>query len=223
MTQATVSSRQPPFGAKVRASRRAGVGPPPGIVVIGASTGGPQALITLMTGLAPVVPRLPVCVTLHMPPDVMPVIAAHVARACGIETCVVTEARRLDVGLVHFAPGDKHITFQRSASNVIIAPTQGAPGDLCTPAIDVMFASAAACHGARVLGIVLSGMGRDGFDGACAIVAAGGTVLVQDKASSAVWGMPGAVAGADLAAAILEPGAIAKEVLRRMRPLTRTA
>lgn len=221
MTQAGSSFGQTAFPDSARPARcRADA--PPGLVLIGASTGGPQALIGLMTGLAPALYRLPICVTLHMPPDLMQVIAGHVARACGVETSIVTTGRPLGIGVVHFAPGDKHLTFVRSVGGVDIVLTPGVSGDFCKPAVDVMFASGAASHGSRALGIVLSGMGKDGLAGARAIIAAGGTVLVQDKRSSAVWGMPGAVAKAELAAAILEPAAIAKDVLRRMTPHART-
>ncbi len=204
-----------PTSARIRAVT------PPGLVLVGASTGGPQALIALMSGLTPIIGRLPVCVTLHMPPDLMPVIAAHVARLCQIETSVVTESRRLDVGVVHFAPGDRHMRFRRTSDGMEIVLVPSMPGEFCKPAIDVMFASGAASHGARSLGIVLSGMGKDGLAGARAIVAAGGSILVQDKASSAVWGMPGAVANANLASAILSPALIAKHVVDRLPVLAR--
>ena len=188
---------------------------PPGVVLIGASTGGPQALVVLIAGLAPVLTHLPVCVTLHLPSDLMPVIAAHVARTCKVQTEVVVGDRRLDPGVVYFAPGDRHLSFARGGAGVRILLAPGMPGDVCRPSIDVMFKSAAATHGARALGIVLSGMGKDGLEGARAIVAAGGSVLVQDKATSAVWGMPGAVAKANLAAAVLAPAAMAREVVAR--------
>ena len=197
-----------------RAARRP-LASKPHVVLIGASTGGPQALVVLIAGLAPVLEHLPVCVTMHLPSDLMPIIAGHVARICGVATEVVQGDRRLDPGVVYFAPGDRHLAFARIGSRVgiILAPVM--PGDVCSPAIDVMFKSAAACHGARAMGVVLSGMGKDGLEGARAIVAAGGSVLVQDKATSAVWGMPGAVAKANLAAAILEPAAMARDIVAR--------
>ena len=187
----------------------------PGIVVVGASTGGPQALVVLLATLAPVLGRLPVCVTLHLPSDLMPVIAGHVARTCRVPTEVVAADRRLDTGTVYFAPGDRHLAFERfgTAVGIVLAPTM--PGDVCRPAVDVMFKSAAISHGAATLGVVLSGMGKDGLEGARAIVAAGGKVLVQDKETSAVWGMPGAIAAANLAAAVLEPAAIGREIVLR--------
>ena len=188
---------------------------PPGILVIGASTGGPQALIQLVAGLAPILARLPVCVTLHLPSDLMPVFAAHVARTCGVSTEVIGGDRPLDTGVVYFTPGDRNLAFASIGAGLgmLLAPCQ--PVDACKSSIDIMFKSAALSYGARVLGVILSGMGHDGLEGSRAIVAAGGTVLVQDTATSAVWGMPGAVAKAELAAATLAPAAMAREIIAR--------
>lgn len=189
----------------------------PAVLVVGASTGGPQALVALIAGLAPHVARLPICVTLHMPRDLMPVIAAHVARRCGVAAQVVTAPCRLTAGSVNFAPGDRHLVLGRTATGYEMSLTASLTRDFCQPAVDVMFASAAKTFGARTLAVVLSGMGKDGLAGAQAIDQAGGTVLVQDGASSAVWGMPGAVDKAGLAAAVLPPDALAREVVRRLR------
>lgn len=198
----------------------------PAIVAVGASTGGPQALVAFLSALAPVLRpdapgSLPVCVTLHMPRDLMPVIAAHVARRCGLVTSVVGEPCRLSGGCVFFAPGDRHLGFERSAGGIALVPFAAAsPLPLALPprrksAVDAMFSSAAAVFGARGLAIVLSGMGEDGLAGSRAIAERGGVVLAQDRASSAVWGMPGAVAQAGLAARLLAPAALAAEVIRR--------
>lgn len=219
MAQALSAERPSPS----RVMRRRAMPVPPGLVVVGASTGGPQALVTLVAALAPVLAHLPVCVTLHLPTDLMPIIAAHVARTCRVATEVVKGDRRLDAGLVYFAPGDRHLAFGRfgGAAGIVLAPTTRA--DLCRPAVDVMFKSAAISHGPAALGVVLSGMGKDGLEGARAIVAAGGKVLVQDKDTSAVWGMPGAIAGAELAAAVLEPAAIGREIVLRATRARRPA
>ena len=206
----SVSSRDVP------PRRRAAL--PPGIVVIGASTGGPQALVALIKPMAGALERLPVCVTLHMPPELMPIIAAHVARICGVATTIVTERQPLEIGRVYFAPGDRHLDLRRTARSVEIDLTSERLSDFCKPAVDVMFAAAARTYGARAVGIVLSGMGKDGLVGAGAITAAGGTILAQDKQSSAVWGMPGAVANAELTSAILPPADLAREIIRRLQP-----
>lgn len=204
----------------------------PSVLLIGASTGGPQAIITLLSRLAPVLRNaasagapgcgaehrtlpsasVPVCITLHMPRDLVPVIAAHVARRCGIATGVVDRPCLLAEGQVYFAPGDRHLGFERGGAGVTAVPLP--PAQRGHVAVDAMFAAAAAAYGVGALGIVLSGMGEDGLAGAHAIVAGGGTVLVQDRASSAVWGMPGAVVRAGLAAQVLSPVSLAGEVIR---------
>lgn len=189
----------------------------PGVLVIGASTGGPQALVALVAGLAPHLARLPICVTLHMPRDLMPVIAAHVARRCEIETRVVTSPCDLVMGAVHFAPGDRHLVIGRNATGFELNLAASPSRDFCQPAVDVMFASAAKVFGPRTLAVVLSGMGKDGLAGSRAIAAAGGAILVQDDETSAVWGMPGSISKAGLAEAVLPPEAIAREVVRRLR------
>ena len=196
--------------------------PTPGVLVIGASTGGPQALVALIAGLAPHVARLPICVTLHMPRELMPVIAAHVNRRCDVETRVVTAPCTLVAGTVHFAPGDRHLVLGRTRTGCGLSLAASASRDFCQPAVDVMFESAARAFGPRALAVVLSGMGKDGLAGAVAIARSGGAILVQDHVSSAVWGMPGAVAKAGLAAAVLPPDAIAREVVHRIRPAAAT-
>lgn len=197
---------------------------PPMVLVVGASTGGPQALTALVANLTSIVSRLPICVTLHMPTDLMPLIAAHVTRTCGVETKVVEEPTPLLAGTVYFAPGDRHLEFKRKEPGKFeLCLRPGLPGEACRLAVDVMFNSAAACFGSRVLAVVLSGMGQDGLSGARAVTDAGGSVLVQDKASSAVWGMPGAIAKANLAAAILSPTGIAEEVVQRVMPKVRSS
>lgn len=202
-----------PLGAGVR--RTSAIRPT--VLLIGASTGGPQALTALLAGLVANGVSVPICVTLHMPPEFMPVIAAHVTRTCGIEACVVTEMREVAAGRVHFSPGDRHLNVRRgrlaTELHLRASPTQ----EHCKPAIDAMFTTAAKSLGPSALAVVLSGMGKDGLVGARAIVAAGGSVLVQDKASSAVWGMPGAVVEAELAAAVLSPPALAVEIAHRLR------
>ena len=190
----------------------------PAVVAIGASTGGPQALVALIKPLAWALDRLPVCVTLHMPPDLMPIIAAHVARTANVPTRIVRESMPFEIGTVYFAPGDRHLDLRRSPGGVEIDLTPDRPRDFCKPAVDSMFAAVARAFGARSLGVVLSGMGKDGLVGSQAIVAAGGAIMAQDKKTSAVWGMPGAVANAELTTTILPPEDLAREIVRRLQP-----
>jgi two-component system chemotaxis response regulator CheB len=115
------------------------------------------------------------------------------------------------------APGDAHLTVVASPQGVAVVRLEDGPvASGCRPSVDPMFTSCAALYGAHAMGIVLSGMGRDGADGAARIVAAGGTILAQDAASSAVWGMPGAVAAAGLASAVLPPEQIAARIAASM-------
>ena len=220
VTRAIMTECPPPAAARLVMPRaRITV---PTILLVGASTGGPQALTQLVAGLGAVAPLVPICVTLHMPAGLMPVIATHVARMCRVETRVVQTPQDLVPGIVYFAPGDRHFDFRpRDARCVEINLKRGKTGEFCKPAVDVMLASAAACFGARALGVVLSGMGKDGLVGARTLVAAGGSVIVQDKESSAVWGMPGAIAKAELASAILSPAGLATEIVGRILPSRR--
>jgi len=130
-------------------------------------------------------------------------------------------------GTVYIARGNWHMEVQASARADCAATlrlNQAAPENHCRPSADVLFRSAATAYGAGVLAVVLTGMGSDGLDGSRLVRANGGSVLAQDQASSAVWGMPGAVANAGLADRILPLNDMAPEILRltaRNRPEVR--
>ncbi len=214
--QTTVPLARLRAGADTRAPSTRAI---PTLIMVGASTGGPQALMTLIEGLTGVLPLVPICVTLHMPADLMPVIAAHVSRVCRVPAQVVTRRTALVIGSLYFAAGDHHCGIERTERGIDILPISGSASDYCRPAVDVMFASGAVSHGARALGVVLSGMGKDGLAGATTLVNAGGCVIVQDKDSSAVWGMPGVIAKAGLASAVGDPRSLAAEVVQRLQPV----
>ncbi|MEH3046783.1 chemotaxis protein CheB [Sphingomonas adhaesiva] len=177
-------------------------------IAIGASTGGIHALASLLRAVPGAVAQ-PIFVTQHLPPSFSPFFAEQVALS-GRRPCDVAGDRTLvNRGRILVAPGTAHLTAQRMASGAVVTRLSQAPtatGNL--PSVDPMFTSLAEVYGSRLLAIVLSGMGRDGLDGARAVHAAGGTLVVQDQASSVVWGMPGAVAAAGLARAVMTPGAI---------------
>jgi two-component system chemotaxis response regulator CheB len=178
------------------------------LVAIGASTGGIHALHGLLHAL-PATFRAPIVVTQHLPPAFVPHFVAQLATATGRRCVLASDCLTLDDGMIVVAPGDAHVGGAalpggRVAIRLCRRPV--ANGNM--PSVDPMFSSFAACFGSRLLAIVLSGMGRDGLEGAARVRAAGGTVIVQDQASSVVWGMPGAVAAAGLADAILPPDAI---------------
>ena len=176
---------------------------PPRVLLIGSSTGGPQALNVLTARIGGVIERAPVLVTQHMPPTFTAILAEHIAR---IAKCPVREAsdgEEVNAGTIYFAPGGKHMTVARRDGIAVIAIDDGPLVNFCKPAVDPLFSSAAAIWGPKVLALVLTGMGADGLAGAKEIVAAGGHVLAQDEATSVVWGMPGQVANAGLCSAVL--------------------
>ena len=182
---------------------------PPAALLIGASTGGPQALEQMLTTASSWLRLLPIAVVLHAPPGFIEVVAANIARASGMPTRIACHGDRFLPGTIYFAPGDKHLRVMRADRRVILMHSDGEPENFCKPAVDVLFSSAARAFGPEALGIVLTGMGRDGLIGARLLVEAGGAVVVQDEASSAVWGMPGSIARAGLASAILPLSGIA--------------
>ncbi len=176
---------------------------PPAALLIGASTGGPQALELLLTTASSWLRLLPIAVVLHAPPGFIEVVAANIARASGMPTRIACHGDKFLPGTIYFAPGDKHLRVMRADRRVILMHSDAKPENFCKPAVDVLFSSAARAFGPEALGIVLTGMGRDGLAGSRMLVDAGGSVIVQDEASSAVWGMPGSIARAGLASAVL--------------------
>jgi two-component system chemotaxis response regulator CheB len=194
---------------------------PPSAIVIGASTGGPQALSALLGDLNPHLDAVPVFIVLHMPIDFTSVVASQIERSTGRSTIVAANGQLPHRGNIYFAPGGIHTTLLRLGSSVIVRHMDSPPENFCKPSVDVLFRSAATVYGASALAIVLTGMGTDGLAGARELVAAGGSVIVQDEESSVVWGMPGAVAQAGLASAILPTAGIAATVsglLQGVRP-----
>lgn len=187
------------------------------IIAIGASTGGIHALSQVLRELPAAFP-VPILVTQHLPASFMPYFAAQVATLSGRPCDVATDHLRIRPGRIIVAPGDAHIRVVRTADGGAIRLTHEPVRSGCMPSVDPMFESIAEVYGARALGIVLSGMGRDGTLGASAIIAQGGSVVVQDQASSVVWGMPGSVAAAGIASAVLSPVEIGQFVANRRRP-----
>jgi two-component system, chemotaxis family, protein-glutamate methylesterase/glutaminase len=186
------------------------------IVAIGASTGGIHALSQMLREIT-LDFQTPMLVTQHLPASFMPYFAAQLALLAG-RPCVVAEDRmRIQPGQIIVAPGDGHITCVRVGNEVVIRLIDEPQPSGCMPSVDPMFASLADAYGARALAVVLSGMGRDGSLGARKLGEAGGGIIVQDQASSVVWGMPGSVAGAGIANAVLPPDEIGRVVASRRR------
>lgn len=186
------------------------------LLVVGSSTGGPEALATFF-GSLPSLP-VPVAVVQHMPPLFTRQFAARLDRQFGFSVVEAEDGQPMGPGQVFIAPGDYHLEVVAGARGLHTKLTQAPPENYCRPAVDVLFRSAVAAVGSSLLGVVLTGMGSDGAVGSRAIVDRGGSVLAQDQATSVVWGMPGAVATAGLAEQILPLDAIGPEIIRRLAP-----
>jgi len=187
------------------------------IVLIGASTGGIHALSQMLRAL-PANFALPILITQHLPPSFMPYFAAQVAVIAGRPCEVAVDNMKILPGRIIVAPGESHLSCARLGDQPIIRLSQSKAPSGCMPSVDPMFESAAAVFGARALAVVLSGMGRDGAIGAQRVIDRGGSVIAQDKQSSVVWGMPGAVAQAGLAQAVLPPYELGRLVAAQRRP-----
>jgi two-component system, chemotaxis family, protein-glutamate methylesterase/glutaminase len=186
----------------------------PRVLLIGSSTGGPQALMTLVTELGPVIDRFPVLITQHMPPTFTTILAEHLARASHRPAHEAVDGEIVKAGHIYLAPGGRHMRVARRGAEAAIALDDGPPINFCKPAVDPLFTSAIDVWQGGVLAVVLTGMGSDGMRGGKEVVAAGGNVIAQDEASSVVWGMPGAAANAGICAAILPLGQIAPKLVR---------
>ena len=185
-------------------------------LVIGVSTGGPTALSNLWRDLPRSLP-VPVFIVQHMPAAFTPQFAKQLD---AVGTVPVVEARagmRAEPGHAYLAPGGHHMTVAHQGVATVVGLNDGPPENSCRPAVDVLFRSAAATFGARTLAVVLTGIGYDGLLGTRDIVAAGGHAIAQDQATSVVWGMPGAVAEAGLADAVLPLDRIGAEITSRIR------
>jgi two-component system, chemotaxis family, protein-glutamate methylesterase/glutaminase len=188
----------------------------PSVLVIGVSTGGPAALEVLLPALPAGFP-LPVLIVQHMPELFTRLMAERLNSRCALRVHEASEGEPICRGKIAIARGNWHLEI-RSPATSSAAPTMHLSQDPlenhCRPAVDVLFRSAARTFGPGVLAVVLTGMGYDGLIGARMIRQQGGCVLAQDQATSTIWGMPGAVAGAGLADKIVALDAMASEIVK---------
>jgi two-component system chemotaxis response regulator CheB len=182
-------------------------------VVLGSSTGGPEALSRVIGSLTHA-PSVPVLVVQHMPPVFTRQLAARLDRLGPARVVEAENGTELVPGTIYVAPGDRHLEVQRHGGVARTVLTDGPPVNFCRPSVDVLFGSAVRAFGGQVLGVVLTGMGSDGRTGCQQLVEAGGTVMVQDEPTSVVWGMPGAVATAGLAHRIVPLAEVAATLER---------
>jgi two-component system, chemotaxis family, protein-glutamate methylesterase/glutaminase len=183
-------------------------------IAIASSTGGPQALNMLFSLLGSRITRVPIFITQHMPPSFTTILAEHLAKASGMPCHEAIDGEKIVPGTVYLAPGDYHMLAVSTSEGPKIQLNQAAPENFCRPAADPMLRSLAAIYGNGLLSVVLTGMGQDGLKGCQAASAAGGYVIAQDQASSVVWGMPRAVAEANVAQEILPLNAIPEALIK---------
>lgn len=189
---------------------------PPKLLAIGSSTGGPQALFTLVQGLGPTL-KVPAVLTQHMPPTFTPILAQHITKLGGLPCAEAKDGEALVAGRLYLAPGDRHLVIEATRGALRARLSTDPPENFCRPSVDPMLRSAAAACEGRVLVAMLTGMGQDGLAGTRKIIEAGGTAVAQDEPTSVVWGMPGAVAQAGLCHAVLPLPRIAAKLLELMR------
>ena len=189
---------------------------PPRLLAVGSSTGGPQALFTLVQGLGSRL-NVPVVLTQHMPATFTPILAEHISRLGGMPCAEAKDGEPLAAGRIYLAPGDRHLLIGAARGGLQSRLSSDPPENFCRPSVDPMLRSAAAACDGRVLVAMLTGMGQDGLAGTRRVIEAGGTAVAQDEATSVVWGMPGAVAQAGLCHAVLPLTRIAPKLLDMLR------
>lgn len=183
------------------------------IVVIGVSTGGPDALARVLPALPAEFP-VPLLIAQHMPAIFTAMLASRLASKSALQVRECASGESLQPGCAILAPGDFHMVLQQMDGVSRLITHQGARENFCRPSVDVLFRSVAAVYGGRTLAVILTGMGQDGLKGCETLRMRGARIYVQDEASSVVWGMPGFVAKAGLADKILPLDRIAEEIIR---------
>lgn len=184
------------------------------VLAIGVSTGGPNALAEVTSRLPRDFP-IPILIVQHMPPTFTRLLAERLDKNCPLTVREAQGGETPSSGEIWIAPGDRHLVVEGTPGWPRLSTNEEPPENSCRPAVDVLFRSVAGVYGDRALALVLTGMGQDGLRGAEAIHNAGGKTVVQDEATSVVWGMPGFVENAGLADAVLPLNQIAPALIRR--------
>jgi two-component system chemotaxis response regulator CheB len=187
---------------------------PLGCLALAASTGGLHALSEFLRALPERI-GAPILVTQHLPAIFMPYFARQLTSACGRRARVVADGDALEDDVIQVAPGDAHLCLATEGRRVRVRLEHERARSGCLPSADPMLASVGEHYGAAGVGVVLSGMGRDGFEGSRRLVHCGGAMLAQDHQSAAIWGMPRMVAEGGLACAVLPPADLARRVAAR--------
>lgn len=210
-TGGDIRADMPAAGVVTEPARLAPVGRP-GLIVIGASTGGPPVITDLFRHLAPALPPVPIVLAQQMPPTFSTLFADLLRRQAGVPAREILGGEEVVAGSVAVCRGGQNMRLMRIAGRLMAQKAEGQDAAFGKPSIDLMFESAVEAAGGGVLGVILTGIGRDGLAGAKAIVEARGIVLCQDEPSSAVWGTPGAVVQAGYASATLPVAELAARI-----------
>jgi len=205
---------RPPIGSVAPIKLRPFSPVMPRVLLIGSSTGGPQALNAVVSRIRPIVDCAPVLITQHMPPMFTTILAEHLARSAERPAREAVDGETIRPGTIYVAPGGRHMRVIQRDGGPAIALDEGPLINFCRPAVDPLFASAAEVYGCAALAVILTGMGTDGAQGAADIAATGGSVIAQDEATSIVWGMPGSAAHAGVCSAVLPLDDIAPRLVR---------
>jgi two-component system chemotaxis response regulator CheB len=213
---AAATPAPPAYGSAVPAAGARPIAPSlklrPKVVVIGVSTGGPTALAAMLPSFPTSFP-LPILLVQHMPPLFTRLLAERLDAACQLMVEEASEGDAVEAGKILIAPGDFHMKVASRGGVIRVCLDKSPRQNSCRPAVDALFASAAELYGGAVLAVVMTGMGQDGLHGVKLLKARGARVLVQDEASSVVWGMPGAVVNAGLADRVLALDEVVPEIL----------
>jgi two-component system chemotaxis response regulator CheB len=220
--QATSSARgsvrpaveRPPSGQAAAIKLRPFSSLLPRVLLIGSSTGGPQALNAVLSRIGTIIDAVPVLITQHMPPMFTTILAEHLARSTQRPAREAADGEPIRAGTIYVAPGGRHMRVLQHNGGAVITLDDGPLVNFCRPAVDPLFEAASRVYGCGALAVILTGMGTDGALGAGDIAAAGGSVIAQDEATSVVWGMPGSAAHAGVCSAVLPLDEIAPKLLR---------
>jgi two-component system, chemotaxis family, protein-glutamate methylesterase/glutaminase len=185
------------------------------IIALGCSTGGPNALNVFFSKIVNPLP-IPIVIVQHMPPIFTDILAQQISRSYNVNCSEARDGEVLQPGHIYIAPGNYHMRIKSAGNEYAVTLSQDAPVSYCRPAVDPLFISVAELFGHHALGIILTGMGKDGLRGAEKIRELGGDIFVQDEASSVVWGMPGSVAKAGFASEIAAIDVLADAIERRL-------
>ena len=214
-TEQQDSPRPASAATAVRKPSLTGLRVKPRVLAIGLSTGGPAALAVALPMLPADFP-LPVLIVQHMPPSFTRYLAQQLQPRVKLQVDEAVAGVAVERGKILIAPGDYHLKVAKTNGKIMTTLDQCPPENSCRPAVDPLFRSVAEVYGPAAVGVVLTGMGRDGLLGAKAMKSAGAYIVAQDEASSVVWGMPGQVVRAGLADAVVDLQAVVSEVLAQL-------